>query len=137
MKAKAKQYADKRRNAQGSDLTPSDKVLVRQERRNKLSTPFAPEPYDVITKNGNSVVIESSEGVQSMRNTTHVKKYGEPSPSPDETTPVPDDIARTEPEPEQEKASRPIISRPSRVRKLPERFEDFDMIRVSFSRTLS
>lgn len=64
-----------------------------------------------------------------MRNTTHVKKlkYEEPSPSPGETTPVPDDIARTEPEPEQEKASSPIVSRPSRVRELPERFKDFDM----------
>ena len=127
MKAKAKQYADKKRNAQESDLTPGDKVLVRQERRNKLSTPFAPEPYDVITKNGKSVVIESSEGVQSMRNATHVKKYEEPSPSPDETTLVPDDTAHTEPEPEQEKASSPIVSRPSRVRKLPERFKDFDL----------
>ena len=127
MKAKAKQYADKRRNAQESDLTPGDKVLVRQERRNKLSTPFAPEPYDVISKNGNSVVIESPEGVQSMRNTTHVKKYEEPSPSPDETTLVPDDAAPAELEAEQEKASSPIVSRPSRVRKLPERFKDFDL----------
>ena len=115
IKAKAKQYAEKRRNAQESDLTPRDKVLARQGRRNKLSTLFAPEPYDVITKNGNSV--ESSEGAQSMRNTTHVKKYEEPSPSPDETTLVP----------EQEKASSPIVSRPSRVRKLPEKFKDFDL----------
>jgi len=60
-----------------------------------------------------------------MQNITHVKKYEEPSPSPDETTPVPDDTARTEPEPE--KASSPIVSRPSRVRKLPERFKDFDL----------
>ena len=100
-------------------------------------TPFAPEPYDVITKNGNSVVIESSEGVQSMGNTTHVKKYEEPSQSLDETTPVPDDTARTELESEQEKASSPVVSRPSRVRKLPERFKDFDLTRMSFSRTQS
>ena len=52
-----KQNVDKRRNAH---LTPGDKVLVRQEQRNKLSILFAPEPYDVITKNGNSVIIESS-----------------------------------------------------------------------------
>ena len=44
MKAKAKQYADKKRSAQESDLVPGDKVLVKQERKNKLSTPFAPEP---------------------------------------------------------------------------------------------
>ena len=74
MKAKAKWYADKKRNAQESDLAPGDKVLVKQKRKNKLSTPLAPEPYDVVTKTGNSVVVESPEGVQLMRNTTHVKK---------------------------------------------------------------
>ena len=63
MKAKAKHCADKKRNSQESDLAPGDKVLVKQERKNKLSTPFAPEPYDVVTKTGNSVVVESPEGV--------------------------------------------------------------------------
>ena len=57
MKAKAKEYADKKRNAQESDLAPGEQVLVRQECKNKLSTPFAPEPYDVVTKTGNSVVV--------------------------------------------------------------------------------
>ena len=86
MKAKAKQYADKKRNAQESDLAPGDKVLVKQERKNKLSTPFAPEPFDVVTKTGNSVVMESPEGVQLMRNTTHVKKYEETSQNREEAT---------------------------------------------------
>ena len=73
MKAKAKRYADKKRSAQESDQAPGDKLLVKQERKNKLSTPFAPEPYDVVTKTGNSVVVESPEGAQLIRNTTHVK----------------------------------------------------------------
>ena len=59
MKAKAKRYADKRRNVQESDLAPGDQVLVKQEYKNKLSTPFAPELYDVVTKTGNSVADES------------------------------------------------------------------------------
>ena len=50
MKAKAKRYVDKKRIAHQSDLAPGDQVLVKQERKNKLSTPFAPEPYDVVTK---------------------------------------------------------------------------------------
>ena len=45
---------------------PGDEVLVKQERKNKLSTPFALEPYDVATKTGNSVVVESPDGVQLM-----------------------------------------------------------------------
>jgi len=44
MKAKPKRYADKKRNAQESDLAPGDHVLVKEERKSKLSTPFAPEP---------------------------------------------------------------------------------------------
>ena len=127
MKAKAKQYADKKRNAQESDLAPGDKVLVKQERKNKLSTPFAPGPCDVVTKTGNSVVVESSEGVQRMRNTTHVKKYEETSQNPEEATPLLDVTDPVEPEVEREKLSSPVMTRPTRVRKLPERFKDFVM----------
>ena len=50
MKAKAKVYADKKRNAKESDISPGDKVLVKQERQNKLSTPFAPEPHKLLPK---------------------------------------------------------------------------------------
>ena len=57
METKTKGYADKKRNAQESYLAPGDRVLVKQECKNKLSTPFAPEPYDVITKTGYSVVV--------------------------------------------------------------------------------
>ena len=60
MKANANVYADNKRNAKHSNLSP---VLVKQEWQNKLSTPFAPEPHEVVTKPGNSVIIESPEGV--------------------------------------------------------------------------
>ena len=57
IKAKAKVYADKKRNAKESDIGPGDKVLVKQERQNKLSTPFVPEPHKVLTKTVNSGTI--------------------------------------------------------------------------------
>jgi len=41
-----------------SSLAPGDKVLLKQKCKNKLLTPVAPEPYDVVTKTGNSVVFE-------------------------------------------------------------------------------
>ena len=63
MKAKAKLHADKKRHAECSDLSPVDKVLVKQEKQNNQSSPFAPQPYDVVTKSGNSVITESPEGV--------------------------------------------------------------------------
>ena len=127
MKVKVKRYADKKRNAQESDLAPGDQVLVRQERKNKLSTPFAPEPYDVVTKTGNRVVVESPDGVQLLRNTTHVKRYEETSQNPEETSPLPDVTDPVKPEAERVILSSPAMTRPARVRKLPERFKDFVM----------
>ena len=45
-KAKTKAYADDRRGAQYSELIVGDEVLVRQEKTNKLSTPFRyPTPH--------------------------------------------------------------------------------------------
>ena len=50
-------------------------MLLKQEKQNKLSTPFAPEPYDVVSRNGSSFTIKSTAVVQLKRNTAHVKKY--------------------------------------------------------------
>ena len=44
MKAKSKLYADNRRNAKEADLIPCDKGLVKQERKNNVSTMLALEP---------------------------------------------------------------------------------------------
>ena len=114
-------------NAQSSDLAPGDKVLVNQERRNKLSTQFAHVPYDVATRTGNSVVVQSPEKVHDklLRNTTHLKKYEGPLLESDEPTVVPDGADTTGSEAEQEKSSSPIVPRPTRVKKLPERLEGF------------
>ena len=136
MKVKAKRYADKKRTAQESDLAPGDQVLVKQERKYKLSKSFAPEPYDAVTKTGNSVVVESPEGIQLMRNTTHVKKYQETSQNPKETAPLLDVNDPVKPEAEQEKLSNPVVTRPTRVQRMTERFKDIVMIRVSLLRTL-
>ena len=48
-------------------------MLVKQQRVNKWTTAFECQPYQVIEKHGNSVVVESPEGVKYKRNTTHVK----------------------------------------------------------------
>ena len=79
-------------NAKPSDITVGDQVLVRQERKDKLSTPFNPTPYRVVSKTGNSVIVEASGGTQYLRNTSHMKRFtaddpvstpGTPSASPD------------------------------------------------------
>ena len=72
-KEKGKVYADCKRNAQESKIQEGDKVLLRQEKENKLSTTYKQSPFTVVQKNGNSVLVEAN-GVQYRRNVTHVKK---------------------------------------------------------------
>ena len=92
-----------------------------------MSTPFAPEAHEVVTKTGNSVVIESRDGVQLKRNNTHVKKYEERIVGQEKKTTLPVDLEPTESATEQEKVKFPLLLRPSRVKKLPEKFKDFVM----------
>lgn len=68
-----------------ADLIPCDKGLVKQERKNKVSTMFALEPYENVKKTGNNVIIESLGVNQLLRNMTHVKKYQVPFPDSEET----------------------------------------------------
>lgn len=76
-KEKGKIYSDKRRRAVESDIYTGAKVLVKQNSEHKLSTPFNASPFKVVERKGNSVVIESDEGVQYKRNVTHLKKFNE------------------------------------------------------------
>ena len=52
IKAKMKDYADRRRNAEESTLTKGDKVLFKQQRVNKWTTQFESQPYEVVDKCG-------------------------------------------------------------------------------------
>lgn len=76
-KYKNKMYIDEKRNAHESDLKTGDNVLVKQQYMNKMTTPFISSPYKLVEKNGNQCVVQSSEGVQYRRNTTHVKKFND------------------------------------------------------------
>ena len=86
MKAKAKMYADNKRNTKPSDISPGDKVLVQQKRQKELSTPGAPEPHEIATKTGNSVIIEYHPCKEVLGITIAGK---------DEKTPLPVDITPT------------------------------------------
>ena len=74
-KGKAKVYADARRGERYSAVSVGDKVLVRQDKVNKLTTTFGATPFTVVNKNGNSLTVESPDGAQYSRNTTHVGRY--------------------------------------------------------------
>ena len=132
MKGKAKCYSDRRRHAVESTLHPGSKVLVKQRQTNKLSTPYAPEPYTVVRKDGNSVVIESPEGVQYMRNSSHVKEYKQPAENQQQAASAATSYteqAQRDAELDVGETDRIVTDIPVRrsVRKksVPKRFEDF------------
>ena len=74
-KIKAKTYADERRGAQPNYLQTGDQVLLKKKKSDKLSAKFESEPYEIVEKKGNSVVIQSPQKVQYQRNVTEVKKF--------------------------------------------------------------
>ena len=77
-KKKGKVYEDCQRNALEREIREGNKVLLRQEKENKLSTPYKQCPFTANQKNGNSVLVEADgDCVQYRRNVTHVKKYFE------------------------------------------------------------
>ena len=61
---------------------------MKQEKTNKLTPTFRPEPFRVLDKTGNSVVVESPDGVQYKRNSTRVKKFVDGNSLPEEQQPI-------------------------------------------------
>jgi hypothetical protein len=89
------QYYNKKYHTKLSDIVVGDQVLVRQPKENKFSTNYKPEPLNVIQKSGSQVILQSQDGIQSKRNTSHVKKFVPMAQSgetvePDSDMPVPD-----------------------------------------------
>jgi len=76
-KARTKEYSDARKHATDRDLKIGDKVLMRQRRQTKLDTPFEIEPHRLVSKTGNSCVVQSERdpNVVYKRNSTHIVKY--------------------------------------------------------------
>ena len=71
-KEETKAYADKKLRVKPSDIKPGDTVLVRQQKKNKLSTPYRPEPL-VVEENKRSMVT-ASDGLKSItRNSSMFK----------------------------------------------------------------
>ena len=131
-KEKGKDYSDSKRKAVLSDIVPGDKVLVKQNRENKLSPSYRPEPMTVTNKQGSNVTVETNDGVQYDRNVTHVKKFVEkPSSeqtSSDQSVDTDTDYDLCAPtETEHTDVSDEAHVRPQRTKKIPVRFKDYVM----------
>lgn len=57
---------------ESSNINIGDKVLLRKEKENKLTTNFSTTPAHVIGGRGTQVTVETPEGVTYKRNLSHV-----------------------------------------------------------------
>lgn len=75
-KEKGKDYGDKRRSAQNSDLNEGEKVYVKEvNRANKLTLNYNPTPHIVENTNNGDVIIRNEETGQTLRrNILHLKR---------------------------------------------------------------
>ena len=51
-----KEYADKCSHAKNTDLNVGDKVLIKQPKKDKMSTPFKPEPLEIKDKKASMII---------------------------------------------------------------------------------
>ena len=59
--AERKQRAAESANKGAADVSEGDKVLLMKQKQNKLSATYDPEPYSVVSKRGDLVIIERGE----------------------------------------------------------------------------
>ena len=134
-KEQMKEYADRHNHARASDLKVGDKVLVKQPKKNKLSTPFKPEPLEVKEKKGSMITAHNAEYTVT-RNTSFFKKIPSstqvPLPLSDEEeelhpnneTDETSSQAQSNADP-QDPGTTPPLRRSSRNRRAPEYLNDY------------
>ena len=70
-------YVEKKFNVKERDVREGDLVLLEQKRQNKLSSSYEKEPYEVMTRYGDQVVLRSSNG-EYRRNMQHIRPFNSP-----------------------------------------------------------
>ena len=111
-KEKMKYYADLRRNAKDGNLKIGDDVLVKQPKQNKLSTPYSPEPYQVIKQKGSMITVKNDDKKEMTRNSSFFKKIEAADTSNSEDTtettydPMPEEPITSQQEPRRSNGDR-------------------------------
>ena len=137
-KQKSKDYYDKRFRTKHSRITSGDIVLLKQVKKNKLSTTFDVRPYKVVSVKGSVAIIER-DGLRLMRNLNFLKQVPELSTpgtnaqtvKVDRYADIDDDLESdssnldlpVNPEPQL-----PRRQQPPRNRRLPARYRDENVV---------
>ena len=64
-------------NVKISDIKVGDKILVKQQKRNKLPILYKSEPFTVIEKKGNTLKIRDAYGNERIQNVADVRCFWE------------------------------------------------------------
>ena len=123
-------YANNKSGVKKSDLKVGDNVLVRQERKNKLTSPFNPTPYVVTKREQSRVTARNARGHVITRNVSHFKLIPKPKQTDSDESDYEDrehisDNENTENRNEQiidHEAEQQPLRRSTRVRSRPYRF---------------
>ena len=117
-KRRTKEYADKSQHARPSSIKEGDSVLLKAEKKNKLSSAYDPQPYTVIKKKGPSVILKRGNEPCIMRNVSFVRKLAIPNnKEPDQKDPTPETSG--------EDQAKSLKGRPLRERRPPKHLKDF------------
>ena len=123
-------YANNKSGVKKSDLKVGDNVLVRQERKNKLTSHFNPTPYVVTKREQSRVTARNARGHVITRNVSHFKLIPKPKQTDSDESDYEDrehipDNENTENRNEQisdHEAEQQPLRRSTRVRSRPYRF---------------
>ena len=117
-----KDYIDQKFHTRDKNVSQSDLVLLEKKKENKLSPAYEREPYEVVKRQGDQVVLRSTDGVEYKRNLQHIKPFVKPC------------VEKKTPDPQDEKSPTDLHiedmqqekrRRSDRVTRKPEALRDF------------
>ena len=117
-----KEYSDVKRRVKDSDIAVGDFVLVKQQKKNKLTTRFDTNPYIVVERKGTQVIAVNKDQRKVKRNISHFKRIPKPE-NWDTDSDDDDDLPSYNSEQRDQGHSSPaIVRRSTRQRNPPDRF---------------
>jgi hypothetical protein len=116
-KLKMKTHFENKHCVKPSQFKVGDSVLVKQEKKNKLTTPFNPTPLKVKEKKGSMITATDGQNKMITSNSSHFKKVGESIMNKEEIEEILDGNNSDTPD--------TTLRRSSRGRKPPKYLDDY------------
>lgn len=127
-KQKGKEYTDKKRRAEYSEICEGDRVFLKRMRKeHKLQADYSPEEFMVVKKVGSDVTVRSTEsGIEFRRNVTHLKKVPGHTDVPQPMlVPTSADLEHDQNSPTNRATNDAEPTRSKRQRSEPSKFQDY------------